>query len=92
MKLTPIHAPALAIVIAMGLAISANAETTDVSASPDASVSVAQETKRGGLRPRHDGKSGVHRTRSKLYLADPGHGRRPVADNSGPSLVERLFN
>lgn len=93
MKLTPIHAPALAIVIAMSLAVGANAQTTDAPAQADPSVSAEKEVKRGGLRPPHDGKSGVHRTRTKIYLADPGHGTRTKAPAAeGPSLVQRLFN
>ena len=91
MKLRAVHAPGLAIVIALGLALGANA--ADTGTPGDVALQERAEQNRKGLRPAHDGKSGVHRTRSKRTFITAA-GTKPAATatpSGGPGLFERLF-
>lgn len=95
MKTAFLYAPALALVIAGGLATGANAETAVQDAQVTQILAAQQPaTPRTGLRQRHDGKSGVHRTRSKINLLNPAHTLPVSAGKVRPhdsTLVERLF-
>ncbi|MEL6476780.1 MAG: hypothetical protein AAFR17_05570 [Pseudomonadota bacterium] len=85
--------PAMAVAIALGLAAAANAapvESAGAQATVEAATEITAKTARKGLRPAHDGRSGIDRTRTKRFLLDPVPQTR-VAAPEGPSLFERLF-
>ncbi|MEM0943439.1 MAG: hypothetical protein AAGI70_05765 [Pseudomonadota bacterium] len=89
MKLAILFAPALAVSVGIGLV----AGVADAAEVAGRGLTVENPAPQGGLRKAHDGKSGIHRTRSKTYLADPHKNRVPGQQvPEGPSLIERLFN
>ena len=91
MRVSMFFAPGLAVAIALGLATAANAGGPNALADTGANAFAeqAERAERRGLRPAHDGKSGIHRTRSKRYLS--AFEKDKSAKPAGPNALERLF-